>query len=116
MNAVGADQDIAAHGLGVAAGAIEEIGGHPTFILVEGAQPAAGVDRILAQPLLDGAVDHALQPASMDRELWHVVAGINAANVAPDFLAMAIEIIKHVGADRDVIELLQKAEAGEFAD
>ena len=35
---------------------------------------------------------------------------------APDFLAVAIEIVKHVGADRDVVELLQQAEAREFAD
>src|SRR5882724_324885 len=116
MNAVGADQDIAAHGLGVAAGAIEEICRYPTLVLGKGAEPAAGVDRILAQPLLDGAVDHALQPAAMDRELRHVVPGIDAAHVAPDFLAVAVQIIKHVGADRDVIELLQEAEAGEFAD
>src|SRR5882724_1501575 len=116
MNAVGADQDIATHGLDMAAGAIEEIGSHAALVLGEGAEPAAGVDRILAQSLLDGTVDHALQAAAMDRELRHVVAGVNAANVAPDFLAMAIEIIKHVGADRDVIELLQQAKAGEFAD
>ena len=35
---------------------------------------------------------------------------------APDFLAMAVEIVKFVGADRDVVELLQQAETGEFAD
>src|ERR1700687_5691062 len=116
MNAIGADQNIAAHGVDMAAGSSEEIGGYPTLVLGEGAEPAAGVDRILTQSLLDGAVDHALQPAAMDRELWHVVGGIHAAHVAPDFLAVAVEIIKHVGADRDVIELLQEAEAGEFAD
>jgi len=44
------------------------------------------------------------------------MAGIDAAGFAPDFLAVAIEIIKLVGADRDVVELLQQAEAGEFAD
>src|ERR1700686_389921 len=44
------------------------------------------------------------------------MAGIDAAGFAPDFLAMAIEVIKLVGADRDVVELLQQAEAGEFAD
>src|SRR6202166_3887773 len=41
--------------------------------------------------------------------------GIDAAGFAPDFLAVAIEVIKLVGADRDVIELLQQAEAGKFA-
>src|SRR5579863_6801793 len=36
MNAVGADQDVAAHGLRVAAGAVEEIGGDPALVLGEG--------------------------------------------------------------------------------
>src|ERR1700693_5889452 len=44
------------------------------------------------------------------------MAGIDAAGFAPDFLAMAIEVIKLVGADRDVVELLQQTEAGEFTD
>src|SRR5258707_6186992 len=52
----------------------------------------------------------------MNRELRHVVTGVDAAGFAPDFLAMAVEIIKFVGAYRDVVELLQQAEAGEFAD
>ena len=98
------------------AGAIEEIRGDAALVLGEGAEPAAGVDGVRAEPLLDGAVDHALQPAAMDRELRHVMAGIDAAGFAPDFLAVAVEIIKLVGADRDVVELLQQAEAGEFAD
>src|SRR5260221_6161491 len=52
----------------------------------------------------------------MDRKLRHVMPGIDAAGFAPDFLAVAIEVIKLVGADRDVVELLQQAEASEFAD
>src|ERR1700693_1668057 len=116
MNAVGADQDIAAHRLDVAARAIEEIGGDAALVLGEGAKPTSRVDGALPQPLLDGVVDYALQPAAMDRELRHVVAGLDAADVAPDFLAMTVEIIEHIGADRDVVELLQQAEAREFAD
>ena len=69
-----------------------------------------------AEPLLDGAMDHALQPAAMDRELRHVVAGIEAARLAPDFLAVAVEIIQFIGANRDGIEPVQQAEAGQFAD
>ena len=53
MNAVGADQNIAAHGPGMRAGAIEEIGGNATLILGEGAQPAAGMNGIAAEPRLD---------------------------------------------------------------
>ena len=75
-----------------------------------------GVNGFLAEPLLDRPENDVLQAPAVDRELRHVVAGIDAANVAPDFLAMAVEIIKHVGADRDVIELLQETKPGEFAD
>ena len=74
-------KDVAAHGLDMAARAIEEIRGDAALILGEGAEPAAGVDGIPSQPLLDGAVDHALQPAAMNRELRHVVAGIDAARL-----------------------------------
>src|ERR1700722_8317554 len=116
MTAVGADQNIAAHGLAVSPRAIEEMRGDAALVLAEGPEPAAGVNRVRAQPFLDGAVNHALQPAAMDRELRHVMAGVDAADVAPDFLAMAIEIIEHIGADRDVVELLQQTKAGEFAD
>src|SRR5436309_14866074 len=52
----------------------------------------------------------------MDRELRHIVTGIDAARFAPDLLAMTIEIVKLVGTNCDIIELLQQAEAGEFAD
>src|SRR3984957_9373348 len=116
MNAVCADQNIAAYGLAVAARAIEEVRGDAALVLAEGSEPAAGVNRVRSQSLLDGAVNHALQPAAMDRELRHVMAGVDTADVAPDFLAMAIEIIEHISADRDVVELLQQTKAGEFAD
>src|SRR5580692_2107839 len=75
-----------------------------------------GVDDFLAEPFLDRPKNDVLQAPAVDRELRYVMAGIDAANVAPDFLTMAVEIIKHVGADRDVIELLQETEPGEFAD
>ena len=52
----------------------------------------------------------------MNRELRHIVTGIDAARFAPDLLAMTIEIVKLVGTNCDIIELLQQAEAGEFAD
>jgi hypothetical protein len=116
MNAIGTDKNIAAYGFGVAPRAIEEMRGDAALVLGEGAEPAAGVNGVMAEPLLDGAVDHALQPAAVDRELRNVVAGIDAAGFAPDFLTMAVEIVKLVGADRDIIERLQQAEPREFAD
>src|SRR5437763_17074673 len=114
MNAVGAYQNIATHGLDVAACAIEEICRDTALVLREGAQPASGVDRISSQPFLHGAVDHALQLAAVNRKLRHIMTAIKTARFLPHFLAMAIEIIKHVGADRDVIELLQQPQAREF--
>src|SRR6201995_938302 len=99
MNAVGADQDVAAHGFGVGAGAIEEVGGDATLVLIESAKPIAGVDHIRPEPFLDGAVNHALQPAAMNGKLRNVVTGIEAARVAPDFLAVTGEVMQHVGAD-----------------
>jgi hypothetical protein len=109
MNAVGTDQDVAACGVDVRAGAVEEIGGDAAFVLREGAQPAAGMDDLGPEPLLDGAVDDALQPSAMDRELRDVMTRIDAAGLAPDLLAVAVEILELVGADREVVELLHKA-------
>ena len=116
MDAVGTDQDIPAHGAGVGAGPIEEIRRDAALVLGEGAEPAAGVNRLRSEPLLDSAVDHALQPAAVNRELRHVMTGIDAAGLAPDLLAVTIEIIEDVGADRGIVELLQQPEAGELAD
>ncbi len=69
-----------------------------------------------AQPLLDGAMNHALQAAAMDRELRHIMTGVQAARLAPDFLAVAIEIVQFIGADRCGVQGVQQAKAGQFAD
>ncbi len=106
MDAVGADQDVTAHGPGMRACTIEEIGRDAALVLGEGPKTASGVDCVRPEPLLDGAMNHALQPAAMDRELRHVMAGIDATGFAPDFLAVAVEIIKLVGTNSDVVELL----------
>src|SRR5260370_1612013 len=116
MDAVGADQTVDAGGMDMRAGAIEEMRGDTAFVLGEGAEPATGMDRVLAQPLFDGGMDHALQAAAMDRELRHVMAGAKAARLAPDLLAVTIEIVQFIGADRDRIEPVEQAEAGEFTD
>src|SRR5579872_5757766 len=44
------------------------------------------------------------------------MARVDAAHVAPNFLAMTIEIIEYVSADRDIVKFLQQAELGQFAD
>ena len=50
MDAVGADQNVAARGRAVRAGAVEEIGGDAGFVLAERAEPAAGMDARFAEP------------------------------------------------------------------
>src|SRR5229473_1622577 len=116
MDAVGTDQNVATHGFRMRAGPIEEISRDAAFVLAERPQPAAGVNHIRSQPRFDRRVNYALQPAAMNRELRHVMAGVDAAGFLPDFLAVAVEIIQHVGSNGDVIELLQQTEPGEFAD
>src|SRR3954454_14250598 len=111
MDAVGTDQNVAARGMDVRAGAIEEVSGDAALVLREGAEAAAGVDGLPPEPLLDGAMDDTLKTAAVDRELRHVVAGVGAAGLAPDFLAVTVEVIELVGADRDIIKLLEQTEA-----
>src|SRR6185436_12400922 len=114
MNAVGADQDVAARGFDMGTGSVEEMRDHTALMLCERAEAAAGVDRLRPKPLLDGAMDHALQAAAMNRELRHVVTGIEAARLAPDFLAVTVEIIQLVGANSGGVEPVQQAKAGEL--
>ena len=109
-------KNIAAGGFDMGAGAVEEMRDHAALVLRERAEPATGVDGLLAQPLLDGAMDDALQASAMDRELRHVVTGIEAARLAPDFLAVTVEIIQLVGANRGGVEPVQQAKAGQLAD
>src|SRR5262249_45096623 len=116
MDAVGANKDIAARSVHMHAVAIEEERTDAAFILTERAEPAAGADRVRAEALDHGLMDHALQAAAMDRKLRHLVAGIEAALLVPDLLAVAREIEQLEGADGGGIELVQKAEAGKLAD
>ncbi len=80
------------------------------LVLTERAEPVAGEDPRLAEPRAHRLIDHALQLAAVDRELRHVEAGVEAARLAPDFLAEAVGIDQLVGADRDRVEPVQQAE------
>ena len=97
-------------GVHMRAAAVEEVGGDAALVLRERAEPAAGVDGLSAQPLDHGLMNDALQPAAMDRELRHVMAGIEPALFVPDLLAVAGQIEQLVGADRDLIEPVQQAD------
>src|SRR4051794_33161937 len=115
MDAVGTNQDVAARGMDVCASAIEEVSGDAALVLRERTEAAAGVDGLRPEPLLDGPMDDALKAAAVDRELRLIVAGVDAASLAPDFLAVTVEVIELVGADRDIIKLLEQAEACQLA-
>src|SRR6516165_1969773 len=116
MNAVGTNQNVAASGGAMHAGAVKEIPGDAGFVLAEGAEAMTGMDVPLADAVAHGVVDHALQPAAMDRKLGHVIAGVEPARFAPYLLAEAIGIEQLIGADSDRIEPLQKPERGELLD
>ena len=116
MDAVGTDQNIAARGVAMAAAAVEEVRGDAAIVLSEGAEPAIQMNARFTQAGARRLVDDVLQPAAMDRELRNVVAGIEAARLAPDLLAEAIGIDELVGADRDRVEPVEQAEVGKLFD
>jgi hypothetical protein len=61
-------------------------------------------------------MDHALQAATVNGKLRHVVARVQAALFVPDLLAVTGEVKQLKGADRGGIKPLEQAEAGEFPD
>src|SRR5439155_25274981 len=65
-------------------------------------------------PRPDRLIDHALKPAAMDRELRHVIAGVETAGLAPDLLAEAVGVNELVGADRDRVKPLHQAKLLKF--
>jgi hypothetical protein len=116
VDAVGADQDIAARGRHMRARAVEEPRRDAALVLPEGAEAAAGTDRSRAEAFTRRLMDDALQTPAMDRELRHVVAGVEAARLAPDLLAEAVGVDQLVGPDRDRVEPLHQAELAQFLD
>src|ERR1700746_2630710 len=60
-------------------------------------------------------MDDTLKAASMDRKLRHVVAGIQPPFFVPDLLAMTGEIKQLMGADGSLVEPVQQADGGQFA-
>src|ERR1700752_3879930 len=98
------------------AAAVEEIGSDSALVLGEGAEPAPGLDRVIAQPLDHGLMDHALKAAAVNRKLRHFVAGIEPALLMPDLLAVTRQIEQLKGADRSLVQAIQQANAGKLAD
>src|ERR1700749_4253991 len=104
MDTVGADQDIAPDAAAMRAVAIEKVRGDSRLVLREGAEAVARVHPTFAQSRPHRLMDHALQPAAVNRELRHVVACVNSARLAPDLLAETIRVNQLMGAYRDRVQ------------
>ena len=116
MNAVGADQDVAAHAAAVTAVAVEEMGGDAALVLRERTEPVTGMDAAFTEPRPHRLKDRALQPATMNRELRHVIAGIEAARLTPDLLTEPVGVDQLKGADADRVEAIQQPELLQLLD
>src|SRR5262249_6688671 len=79
-------------------------------------QAMAGVDARLAEPRAHRLVDDRLQPAAMDGELRHLVAGVGAAQLAPDLLTEAVGVKQLVGSDPHRVETIEQPELAQFLD
>src|SRR6478752_361700 len=116
MNAVGADQNVAACGCAVRAVAAEEITCDAAFVLRERAEPVSAVDAGFPEACARGLVDDRLQTAAMDRELRIFETSISAARLAPDLLADAVHIEELVSPDSDLVELREQPELRQLLD
>src|SRR5262249_13887283 len=76
----------------------------------------ARVHRLASEPVEHRLMKHALQPAAVDRELRHLVAGVEAARLAPDLLAVTVGVDQLARADRHLVEARQQAELLELRD
>src|SRR5262249_33749567 len=86
------------------------------FVLAKMSQAMAGVDARLAEPRAHRLVDDRLQPAAMDGELRHLVAGVGAAQLAPDLLTEAVGVKQLVGSDPHRVETIEQPELAQSLD
>ena len=117
MDAVGADQHVAAHGLAAQSRfGVAEMRDDAALVLQESLQPQPRADRAGAEFGDHRVVDQLLQPAAMDRELRIVEAGVGAAQFAPHLLPEPADIVQLLGADPRRVERRQQAERGKLLD
>ena len=116
MDAVGADQHVAAGGVLMRTVAIEEIGGDAAVILRERAEAAIHMNAQLAKPRAHRLIDHALKPSAVDRELRDIVSGIEPARLPPDLLSEPVGVEQLVGADGDGVQAIEQPKLGQFLD
>ena len=117
MDAVRADEHIAAHGLAHQPElCIGEMRHDAALVLDEALQLQARPYGARTEPGDDGVVDRFLQPAAMNGELRKVEAGVRAAQFAPHLLAETADVVQFLGADAHRIELRHEVERGELLD
>jgi len=68
-------------------------------------QFVAGENMFRAEPLAHGIKKNALQLSAMDRILWKLESGINAARLTQDRLASGGFVNQLAGADADAVKL-----------
>ena len=116
MDAVGGDQEFAFVGASRLAGRlVDELGADAVVSLGPAGEVVAGEDVRLAQPFGRGVEQDLLQRAAMDRELRPLVAGLDAARLAPDRLAMFGEIGEFAGAYGRGVKPVVQAEFDQLA-
>src|SRR2546430_8296556 len=111
MDAVGGDQKFAFVGAcGLAGRLVDEFGADAVGGFGPAGEVMAGENIFATQPLDRGVEQNLLQRAAMDRELRPLVAGLAAARLAPDRLAMFGEISEFAGAHGRSVEAILQAE------
>ena len=117
MNAVGADKDITLrrHAAGTFQ-RVDEIGRDASFILHKAGKPSAGDHRLGAGAFDKCIKEKFLQPAAVDGELRHLMAGMHAAQLGPDFLSGFGEIGQATGTQSHLVERAEKAKRLKLAD
>src|SRR6266576_3319345 len=96
--------------------AVEEVGAHAALILAKIPESVAGVDARLAEAGADRLVDDRLQPAAMGGKLRHLIAGVGAAQLAPNLLPETVGIEQLVGSDPRRIEAIEQPQLRQFLD
>lgn len=84
VDAVGREEHTAGHagdGGWLAIRALREVSGDAGVVLRVRGESVVKVDSVVAQPVLHGVEQEHLKLASMDRQLWDVIAGVEAARL-----------------------------------
>ncbi|MNQ73894.1 hypothetical protein D3C85_886390 [compost metagenome] len=115
MNAVGAHQDVGAHGLQRAVRAAAEPRRHARGVLLGRLQDHAGDDGVRSQALAHGLREQHLEFATMHRILRQRIARLQAPRLAPDGLPELVVVVKLRGLDGAFVERGHQTQLLEFA-